>query len=241
MATIKLLYFGENVHVSTSFGSNESFRYLCSTSASALANVLAGLLDDIQYWEAQTLVAEPTFCIIKRNTGIELSKEDLDIIEEIHDRITQLQHKGISVRTIREALLQYQEPSPLLVTDDLRIILPGYDNLEISLTPLCKTLYLFFLQHPEGILLKHLCEHQAELLSLYERIASSLNPARRLQHIKTLTDPTKNSINEKLSQIRRAFADALDEELVHYYIISGRRDEIHHIKNLERHLQVNKS
>ncbi|MEI6577130.1 MAG: hypothetical protein WCO63_13215 [Bacteroidota bacterium] len=54
---------------------------------------------------------------------------------------------------------------------DFRILLPDYD-LEVAMTPLCKTLYLFFLRHESGILLKNLSDHTAELMKIYERISN---------------------------------------------------------------------
>lgn len=131
----------------------------------------------------------------------------------------------MSLRTLREALLQYQTPSRLTVTTDLRILLTDYSNLEIPLTPLCKALYLLYLRHPEGIAFKELANHHDELLMLYQKTAPTINPARHQSHIDRLTNPSNNSLNEKISLIRRVFSNLLDDNLWPFYAIQGVKAE----------------
>lgn len=42
--------------------------------------------------------------------------------------------------------------SKLVVTKDLRIFLPDYENMEITMEPLVKAVFLLFLKRPEGIM-----------------------------------------------------------------------------------------
>lgn len=160
----------------------------------------------------------------------DFDEQPLLLIHEIHDRLLLLRRRGVSLRTIHEALLQFQTPSRLLVTSDYRIILPDYGNLEIPLTPLPKALYLLYLRHPEGIAFKSLSDHRDELLHLYALLAPTINPSRRERHIQDLTDPSLNSLNEKVSLIRRAFSRHLDASLLPFYTITGEKGGVRTIR-----------
>ena len=51
------------------------------------------------------------------------------------------------------------EPSPLQVTDDARLILTDY-NMEVTMLPIDKVVYIFYLRHPEGVAIKMLEAHR---------------------------------------------------------------------------------
>jgi tetratricopeptide (TPR) repeat protein len=113
--------------------------------------------------------------------------------------------------------------SRLVIEKDFRIILPDYDNLEIELTPLPKTVFLFFLLHPEGVLLKHLCDHRSELLAIYKQLSYRETWEEIIRSIDELVDPTKNSINEKCSRVKESFIKHFEERLARFYYITGDR------------------
>lgn len=127
-------------------------------------------------------------------------------------------------------LTQSKMPLSRLVVDKhYRISLPDYDNLEIEMTPLPKTLYLFFLKHPEGIMLHNLVDHKNELLSIYSRITNSSNTFEIRKRIHDMTDIRKNSLNEKCSRIKEAFVIKMDDAIARNYYISGGRGEVKRI------------
>ncbi len=113
--------------------------------------------------------------------------------------------------------------SRLVIEKDYRIFLPDYGNLEIIMTPLPKTVFLFFLLHPEGVMLKHLCDHREELLNIYKYLSYRETRRDEEQSIHELVDPTKNSINEKCSRIKEAFLRNFEERLAQNYYITGER------------------
>lgn len=160
----------------------------------------------------------------------ELDDEARQLLDEIHVRLLQLRRRGISLRTIRQKLIEQQQLSRLVVTPDYRILLPDFGHLEVQLTPLPKALYLLFLRHPEGIAFKQMVDHRDELSSLYTQLAPTINPRRREQHIDAIVDPMKNSLNEKVSLIHHAFALLLDSSLLPYYVISGAKGSPRSIK-----------
>lgn len=77
---------------------------------------------------------------------------------------------------------------------------------QVKMPTLSKVLYFVYLKHPEGVSIKELSDYRDELLELYRQVSyKQINE----KSIDDLVDPTKNSANEKISRIRKAFEDAL--------------------------------
>ena len=92
--------------------------------------------------------------------------------------------------------------------------------------PLVKAVYLQFLSHPEGIVLKCLPDYRKELAALYLLLRPFGITDRVMRSIEDVTNPTLNSINEKCAKIRRVFAGLLPKSVARCYAISGRRGEV---------------
>lgn len=118
-----------------------------------------------------------------------------------------------------------------------RIFLTDYGNIEIEMTPLPKTLFLFMLKYPNGIMLKELYKHKQELLYIYGRISNRTDLIQMQQSINDMTDATSNSINEKCSRIKEAFVSKVDERIAESYYITGSRQEPKRVK-LDRDLVI---
>jgi len=116
---------------------------------------------------------------------------------------------------------QNLKPSRLHVSKHGRVFLPDYGNIEIKLTPLEKTLYLFYLNHPEGVLLTELATYKEEFRRIYSRISTSGLLAEIHSRVDGLLDLSTNSANEKISKIKKAFVKAIGEELAQKYYIQG--------------------
>jgi len=115
--------------------------------------------------------------------------------------------------------------SRLTIDENYRIYLDDYGNMEIKMTPLPKTIFLFFLKHPEGMMLHDLVDHKQELLSIYRQISNSSEPKEIEKRINELVDMTNNSINEKCSRIKEAFVSQIDDSIAKHYYITGKRNE----------------
>lgn len=156
-------------------------------------------------------------------------KRNEQLVEEIRERMKQLYTNGVSRSIINELLLPSIPLSRLRVTADCRIFLMDYNNIEIEMPPLPKAVFLLFLRHEEGIMFKHLSEHQAELTKIYERIANRSSKKLINESIKAITDPTNNSINEKCARIRQVFSEHIDSHTAENYCICGMRSELKRI------------
>lgn len=146
-----------------------------------------------------------------------------ELADEIRQRIEQLKLMGVSEFVIRK-LIDLPEPrlSRLVITQDYRIVLPDYNNMEINMPTLSKVVYFFYLRHPEGLRFKELVDYRGELLRIYSTISNRDDLDKLGQSIDELVDCTRNSINEKCSRIRSAFVSRFSDELAeNYYITYG--------------------
>lgn len=110
---------------------------------------------------------------------------------------------------------------PLFITSDYRFFV-GDSAHEVLLSPVHKSVYLLFLNHPRGIEFKHLSNYREELMDIYLKVSSRLDVGKMEETIGRLTNPLDNAINEKCSRIKAAFYDLMDEYSASYYIISSR-------------------
>ena len=131
--------------------------------------------------------------------------------------------RSIGVSVLEELRIEAAKSrlSRMLITKDYRIILVDYDNKEVEMTPVHKTVYLLFLNHPEGIEFTKLSEYRDELLQYYMSTAKLMDKQTITESVDMLVNPLNNSINEKCSRIKSIFLNMMDQYSANYYIISG--------------------
>ena len=159
------------------------------------------------------------------------------MIEEVKERIAKLRQRGISQYILEQLIHPDDRLSRLIITKDFRLLLPDYNNLEIKIEPLAKAVYLLFLNHPEGILFKHLPDYREELAKIYVKLKPYGMSDRGIQSIEDVTNPLLNSINEKCARIRGAFLSQFDDHMARHYYIDGLRGEAKKI-SLPRELVI---
>jgi hypothetical protein len=121
------------------------------------------------------------------------------------------------------------EPSPLVIDANGKILLPEH-NLEIKLTPLFKTLYLFFLSKPDGVSVPQLSEFKDELLSIYRKIRPGASEADAKKRIDNLSHPLGDGFNPTKTHINNYITELLNEPLADFYRISGTAGNPYQIK-----------
>lgn len=170
-------------------------------------------------------VAEDSFI---SSADEEFDVESKQLIDEIRDRIEKLEQKGIESYVIEKIFQHHKRKlSRLRITKDYRIFLGDYMGMEITMTPLPKAVFLLFLKHPEGIMFSYLPDYRDELMDIYSKVKGPFfNVMTARQSIEDVTDPLKNSINEKCSRIREAFVSKFDDHLARNYYITGERGEV---------------
>lgn len=150
-------------------------------------------------------------------------QESQVLVDEIKVRIEALRRRGVNTLLLRDLLDEPERLSRLHVTSDYRLLLPDYGDREIKMTLLPKAVYILFLRHLEGIRFKDLSDYYEELLQIYRELSPFGSDERQEQSIRDITDPTKNSINEKCARIREAFISQFDDRLARHYYITGQR------------------
>lgn len=148
-----------------------------------------------------------------------------DLIEDLQTSAKKMLLGGISLAVIHEIINKVAPLSSLRMTDDYRIFLPEYNNIEIEMTALPKAIFFLFLNHPEGIILQRLEEYHHELKNSYRDMSGGKWTSRMETSIKNLEVYGSNELNINITRIKKAFCTKFDEHLAKNYYISGRAGE----------------
>ena len=147
------------------------------------------------------------------------------LLDEVKEKVRKLKAYGVGDDEIVAAMNEEELFPQLIVTEDYKVVLAGETPVEVEMEPLVKAIYLLFLSHPEGIVLKCLPDYRKELTDIYLRLRPAGMTERVEKSIRDVTNPTLNSINEKCARIRKIFAGILPRSVARYYAISGKRGE----------------
>lgn len=155
---------------------------------------------------------------------IKKNKKLVKVWNEIQSKLKILRQNGISEGTVK-LLFDTRECkiSRMHIDANYRIFLSDCDETEVIMTPLVKAVYFLFLNHPEGIVLKKICNHYDELLAIYSKISNRSDVSSIQRSIRNLCNPVDNSINEKCAVIRRTFYQKFDGIYAEQYVVSGER------------------
>ena len=147
------------------------------------------------------------------------------LLDEVKEKVRKLKAYGVEESEIMAAMKEEELFPQLVVTEDYKVILAGDKPVEVEMEPLVKAVYILFLRHPEGIVLKGLTDYREELLGIYKTLKPIGLSKRTIQSIEDVTNPLLNSINEKCARIRSAFVKEFDEGLAKNYFVTGERGE----------------
>ncbi len=127
-------------------------------------------------------------------------------------------------------IIKSKQTSPIVVNRDLKVILPAYNELELRFSPLLRTIYILFLNHPEGIVFKQIADYRREIENIYLLIKPGGKDALMKLSIDELCDPMSGSLLQKISKINRIVkSTVVNPELSEHYIIGGLRGQPYHI------------
>ena len=135
--------------------------------------------------------------------------ELLMLMEKVQERLKEME------------CIEAAEPVDLYIDKRFVIRMGGADGQILQLRPLVKTLFILFLKHPEGILLKQRDCYREEL----EKIYSTINPNTDRDDVKArisrLVDLQDNSFSEKASVLNARLEELLPEGIAGDYQIKG--------------------
>jgi hypothetical protein len=170
-------------------------------------------------------------CLNKRDIILKLRTGDVceTCIEKLDGKISiaALHHALNIMSTLREKMLfaqnlkKFSPLSKLYITQNKKIFLPDFGNIEIKLRPLEKALYFLFLLHPEGIYHSSLSDHKEELYEIYSSISTMGDLREMKERIDDMVNALSDSASQKMSRIKRVFEDAIGSALAQHYYIKG--------------------
>ena len=109
----------------------------------------------------------------------------------------------------------------MVINRDRKIIFPEYNEMELKMSAASRTLYIWFLLHPEGCRLKELSNHRADFIDIYEEVHPGSNYVEEC--VDALLQPDK--LNQNLSRIKKMVRSIIiNDDIAHHYFIS-RDDE----------------
>lgn len=116
-------------------------------------------------------------------------------------------------------VLRDDKLSNLVVNKDCRVVLPDYDEMELNLGgPLQTSLYILFLRHPEGIVLKDVSDYIGELEGIYGMVAPNFNTGP----VHNLEDPDR--VTQSISKINKIIKSVFPVgDIADKYSIKGAR------------------
>lgn len=154
------------------------------------------------------------------------------------EEVTRLLHSVLQEKSCID-YLTLGAMSRIFIDKEARIFLPDYTDRELKMPYLPKTVFLFFLLHPEGVAFKSMHNYLQELYDLYQIVAieKNIEAGKIKQVLANLVEPVNNSIYENCSRIRKTLLDVVGPSRIGIYSITGRRGDCHFIR-LERKLLV---
>ena len=162
---------------------------------------------------------------LEEQNDFAMDSDIMNIVDELKEKIAKLQESGVSDFFIRQLVIQETpnafKVSRLRVTKNYEVILTDYDDMVVEMTPLAKTVFIFFLKHPEGIFFKEISNYKAEINKIYNQITGRTDADKIEKTINDLVDPMKNRLNENCTRIREAFVSKMEENLAQNYYVHG--------------------
>lgn len=117
----------------------------------------------------------------------------MDYIQKYHADPTELIATSLQGKYVVNTM-------PMLVVNrDRKIIFPEYNEMELKMSAASRTLYIWFLLHPEGCRLKELSKHRADFIDIYEEVHPGSNYVEEC--VDALLQPDK--LNQNLSRIKK--------------------------------------
>lgn len=103
------------------------------------------------------------------------------------------------------------------------------DERQIYLNPIERTIYQFFMNHPEGIQADALPLHWQELYKLYARESVFDNKQLILNTIQSLCNESKSLFYTSVSRIKKKFITSYGTRKAQHHIIMRQPDGIYRI------------
>ena len=150
--------------------------------------------------------------------------EVIDLLYEMERIARALKMKGVKPEVFDDMIQSLEKPGKLKVSERGEITLPDFGNVRIKLNPVEKTLYLFMLQHPEGVLPDALVGFRKDILKIYRHhTIFDDNEAIEIT-VDSLLAEDKNVLYSNVSRIKDKFSKKLGSKIAANYVIIRDKD-----------------
>ena len=144
--------------------------------------------------------------------------ELLALMEQVQQRLKELGTKPeMHGKLVAEALPSIE----LFIDSHYSIHLGSRNGPALSFRPLVNALFILFLRHPEGILLKHRAQYRQELEEIYSVISPATAKDDVIARVGRLVNQEDNSFSEKASVLNARLDELLPKGTSEYYKIQG--------------------
>ena len=145
--------------------------------------------------------------------------ELLALMEKVQERLKLL---GVAPEAAADASpLVCSTPEELFISRNYSIRIGAPSGPDLPLRPLVKSLFILFLRHPEGILLKQRDRYRRELEDIYAAISPSTAKEEIKTRVARIVDLQDNSYSEKASVLNAKLEDLLPKGTAENYKIQG--------------------
>ena len=223
--------------------SDPSYPIIYELASIPLAIAAFDSMEEAEKWGHQ----EPRGCVFdycRKKADVQLRLRTADICPDCRDLLIRRKPEPALARqifstfdSIRSQMLfrtrfQLTKAESVLEIDipKRKLRFPEMGNLELSLDPRQLTIYLLFLNHPEGILFKNIYENKDEITTIYKHLSVTIDLAKIDNVMEAILNPVKNAMNELVSQIRAKMKLTIGAELSENYTILGERGDKFSIK-----------
>ena len=159
----------------------------------------------------------------EREQALERIKRDIvNYIARYHDDPKELMGELLRGKVV------VGQPGRVLVNGDMKIVLPEYDEMEVKMPAMSRTLYILFMklrkQGMDGIVLKNIDQYRDDIIDIYNLVKPGARERRVAQSVDNLCDPLSDSLNQAISRVNRCIKSVItDKKLVEQYMITGTR------------------
>ena len=210
-----------------------------------LRNFMTKAKDEVVLWDecqdivmADSSIAAPECDLLQEQEDDEVLRLEYErkrALERIkRDIVNYIAHYHEDPQELMAELLRGKvvvgQPGRVLVNGNMKIVLPEYDEMEIEMPAMCRTLYILFMKNRKqgnvGIVLKNIDEFKDEILDIYSLVKPGADDRRVAQSVNNLCDPFGDSLNQTISRINRCIKNVItDKELAKAYTITGVKGE----------------
>lgn len=165
------------------------------------------------------------FCENKSQIILKLRTADL-----CHNCLEVLEGRGADPQVVAQSLQIFEKIRTRLKFSQgfagnikpKKISVSGQGNItvadnDLTLTPLEKTILIFFLRNPEGIRLAELDDYETEIFTIYQHLKANADPL----NIRKLVDNIDGNFSYNKSRLNRKLRDQIGEPLANFYVING--------------------